>query len=407
MNCKDMNLLIISLDALRPDYLGFNKSKKINTPFMDKLASESLVFENTIAQAPYTPPSHATILSGLNPCSHRLRKMNGDRFDPNKEMIQSSLKRNRYKTAAFVSVEHLGRKHGFGKDFDLFDNKGNLIKWAFDDHKVVNDARTNFFHFLEKNKREKFFVFFHYFLIHEGSSEHIPLDYKKKYPEDSKIDFYRSKIEYCDEHFIGALINRLNELKLIDKTIICIVSDHGEGLGDHNEFLNCQGGIYQGHGKFLYNTTLKIVFMLRIPGVAPKKIAHYVSSASITPTIKDILSIKDDIVYDGPSLVPLILGGDQKIPPIISETHCIDETYSIINEGLKLICIGKNALNPIELYDLRNDLAEENNILKDNIQDVDRLKKILLENISFSDPYAMAKEDEKIISKILKSLGYS
>lgn len=370
--CKNCNVILISIDNLRADHLGCYGYNRNTTPNIDKLAEKGIIFTNVITQVSWTL-SHLPMLSSLYISSALPIYSNFSTLQiPNYiVLLPEILKEKNYTTAAFVNAPFLSSFYHFNKGFDFFDEKGVFNREEFGD---IKDVNTRIINWLEKNKKNKFFIFVHYYDVHDpyhpeeyyyklfdenytnylslkkklGILSDKPLDNSNisKRERETVIAAYDAKIRYTDEN-IKKLVDKLEGLNLLKNTIIIITSDHGNPLGDHGVF---------SHGTQLYDESLHVPLILILPKTQRKIVKEQVRSIDIMPTVLEILGFQIPNPIDGESLVPLIEG---KKLNIIAFSESAD-LISMRNNSIKFIFNIKTGEE--ELYNLSNDPKELFNI---------------------------------------------
>ncbi len=375
----DYNIILISIDALRLDHMGCYGYYRNTSDCIDTIASQSIIFNNAVTPRPKTTASLATLLTGLYPYRTGIRDLTG----PLKEEINlpSILKQNGYITAAFVSNWVLrSERSGFNQYFDYYDDQFTDPELNRSDVYERSAGKTNVkvIEWLKKNSSNKFFLWIHYNDPHGSYSP--PEDYRDIFSNPKRqmvpadripayqflpeayvtgdktdanyyINQYDNEIYYTDKQ-IGELYKELGTLKLLDRSIIIITSDHGESLGEHNNYFV--------HGNQVYEDTCKIPLIINLPGEHRiKKINGLVSIMDLFPTILDFLGIENNMSIDGVSLVPLIEGSvNQARKEVFIECY-LDNKYeklAIRTDKEKLIKKG----NRYEAYDLEKDILELN-----------------------------------------------
>ena len=231
------NVILITMDTVRPDHLSCYGYDKIETKGIDLIAKEGVLFKNCIAQSCLTPTSHASILTGKNPDKTRFR----DPFCKVKsKMISEILKEVGYKTAGFVGIDFLSKKHGFARGFDVFDEPTDETSWNTKKYKRGKlEMDTNWgnwwvekmLNWIKENHSNNFFIWGHYFEVHFLAEKKLLFEHKLKRNELSDWAFYDAKIKYMDEWLIQGMIKTLKNLGIWNNTSIIITSDHGETLG--------------------------------------------------------------------------------------------------------------------------------------------------------------------------------
>ncbi|HEY7161425.1 MAG TPA: sulfatase-like hydrolase/transferase, partial [Acidobacteriota bacterium] len=392
---QDYNLVLVTIDTLRADHLPAYGYSKIRTPNLDRLANESFVFEDVIAQVPMTLPSHTCILTGLLPPAHGVHDNAGFILDPKVNTLAETLKSNNYKTAAFISAFILDSQFGLDQGFDLYSDNFSLIKANVDSTHVsrrADETELEVEPWLRKNSDQKFFLWVHYY------DPHDPYDPPEPYKTEYASAPYDGEIAYTD-HVFGKLYDLLDELQLKEKTIVVMTGDHGEGLGDHKE---------QTHSIFIYNATQHVPLMIRLPKIKPKRIKGVVSHIDLVPTILEWLGIQPDQKIQGKSLIPLIAGKDHSSRSAYSESIFPQLHYGF--SPLKRITTEQyeyiDAPKP-ELYDSLNDPGELKNLINEKSEIAKALHKQLDEILKSSQSAAKQTQtmDPETEEK-LRAMGY-
>jgi choline-sulfatase len=323
------NVILLSIDALRPDHLGAYGAKQIQTPYIDDIARDGHVFLNAFGSSCLTPIAHASILSGLNPPGHGVR---GPFDKVQAPLISETLKGEGYQTAAFTGVGFLGSKYGFGKGFDYFNEVTQETAWGSKDY--LKDGRKQTCRFgnywwgdmitwLKTNQQDPFFIFGHYFEVHWGA-EKLLLEKGWLSPDHlPAFGHYDAKIEFMDKCLVAPLVNYLKASGIWDRTIIVITADHGENLGERP----VTPQFYPQH-RTLYECDHRIPLIIKAPGLEPgKRTRALARSIDIVPTLCDLLDI-DDTGFEGTSLRKPILEREADGPIAYAE-----ELYSLRGDG--------------------------------------------------------------------------
>ncbi len=299
------NIIIITLDTTRADYLGCYGNEHIRTPVLDTLAREGVLFEQAFSVQPVTLPTHASILTGLNPYQHGIRDNNMYRLSPEFVTLADRFKAAGYHTAAFISAFVLHRRFGLNKGFDLYND---IFINPRDDGFHVVDRRASETSFLvgewltinrDALMESPFFLWIHYY------DPHAPYDPPEPWLS-AYDDPYAGEIAYMDD-WIGYVLDTLELEGFKDNTIIVVVSDHGESFGEYGE---------RTHGIFIYQPTIHVPFIMHYPAGLPQgvRVDTPVSVVDIYPTLMDMMgwSLYDDLnspeypEYPGISLVNVI-----------------------------------------------------------------------------------------------------
>lgn len=394
---KDLNVVLITIDTLRADYLSCYKEGTARTPHLDKLAQEGARFERCISQTPLTLPSHVTILSGTYPLYHQVRDNGGFHVPGELDLVSEVLEAGGYNTSAFIGAYVLHSKWGMNQGFAAYNDNFNAgksgeLKPGVERRAAeVLDAAQEW---IEANKDKKFFSWIHLYDPH--SPYEAPHPYKKG---------YKGEVEYTDA-CLGNFFQFLKDTGLYDKTLIIVTADHGEDLNQHGE---------QTHGLFIYETSVRVPLIIRAPFAFPKKHidgSNIVELVDIAPTILDALDIPAPATFQGVSFLDLLYGktGNKKS---IAYT---ESYYSRLHFGwseLKGIYSSqwKFILAPHEeLFDIHGDTNETNNLALKKSPDARRLRQRLQEFTRKYSQNALAYGGEKNLNsedaRKLASLGY-
>jgi arylsulfatase A-like enzyme/Tfp pilus assembly protein PilF len=351
------NVLLVSIDTLRPDHLGCYGHKNIDTPNIDGLAAEGFLFLDAIATVPLTLPSHTSLLTGLLPTTCGVRDNGAFALSDQFTTLAEIFLREGYSTAGFVATFVLDSRYGLDQGFQAYDdNMGaesqrSAFLWPERRADAVNDTACAWL----ENVQEPFFAFVHYYDPHDPYEP--PEDFAAAYPDSP----YDGEIAYTD-FVLGKLLETLKDNGLYDNTLIVLVSDHGEGLTEHDE---------PGHGILIYESTMKVAFMIRLPEgfdlggdlEPPAEIGYTVQLTDVFPTILDLMDIDMDHAVDGASLVPVLKGG--RIEPRMLYFESMYPYFYFKWSALRGLRHNnwKYILAPEEeLYDLARDPGEQDNL---------------------------------------------
>lgn len=396
------SVLLITLDTVRADHLGCYGYSRIETPTIDRLAAEGVRFSNAYAQAPITLPSHAVILTGTYPMYNGLRDFTSPSLRGDIPTLADILRRNGYRTAAFVSSFVLNSMWGLNRGFEVYDDNVGF------DPKGTNSLfllerrgdRTvdRFLEWLNRRDAKPFFVWFHLYDPH--SPYRPPEPYRTKYsshPYDGEIAF--------DDVQVGRVVARLRSLNLYENTLILLLSDHGESLGEHGE---------DEHGFFVYNATMHVPLVLKLPGQANKGsvVSHPVGTVDVAQTVAQICRIPPDETgsFQGRSLLRTLDDKHGADEAVYAESYYPRNSFgwhelrALITPEFKYI----EAPRP-ELYDLKRDPSERTDIFGQNSAAAASLRERLIEcERRFQSRQASSQAaplDPETLEK-LKSLGY-
>jgi choline-sulfatase len=296
------NVVLVTLDTTRADHLGAYGWPHARTPNLDALAQRGTRFERCDTAAPITLPSHATILTGLYPPRHGVRDNStftlADRF----ETVTESLAGAGFDTAAVVSAVVLGRRHGLAQGFRTYDDDlGPGHAGATRVGERPAGATTDAALAALRGLRPPYFLWVHYFDPHEEYAPPSPWPDGASGPHR----LYDAELAYLD-HELGRLLAALSR-----DTVVAVVGDHGEMLGDHGEI---------SHGLLLGPGARRVPLLLAGPGVPAGATEPCLTrTADVAPTLLQVAGLRPPAGIDGRSLLPL---------PSASGEGCGRTTYS-------------------------------------------------------------------------------
>jgi arylsulfatase A-like enzyme len=410
---KGCNVILILLDALRPDHLSCYGYGKETSPNIDTLAKEGVLFSNAFSQASYTLPSVTSIFTSVYPYSHGVKLVFKDTLPDTLCTLAGVLSTYGYKTAWFgkLSDPHSGRAPGVLKGFEE--------KYQEETSSEIEGR----LHWIKSYSREPFFITIHSYSVHEQTfpfrkfdnmiSRSIPKDslgfsneskqkswdkIQETYKNDPEkingilghelwrlisslnkeqlkyfLSLLDSAIYEADQDIIGTLVKTLKELNLYEKTIIIVTADHGNEFMEHGDF---------GHGKALYDESIHVPFIYYLPHLNKAvTVNELAESMDILPTTLDLLGIDIPHQVQGISLVGLM---ERKKNASRNEyVYCMgvpEGTIAIRSKDWKLF------LKPEEsggsekrLFNLKKDPRELKNVYKDNPKVARQLNNLLEE----------------------------
>jgi choline-sulfatase len=286
-------VILISVDTLRADHLPAYGYSRVETPSIDALQRDSILFENAYSHCPLTLPSHLSMLTGLLPAEHGVRSNLGYRFDGNAHpTLARILRTHGYATGAAVSAYVLRGATGINDSLDFFDDAvGGDVEWTRDLsllQRPGGETARRALAWVDPVKTRPFFLFLH---IYEP---HLP--YEPPEPFRSRYGTtYDGEIAASDG-VVGEFLAQLKRDGIYDRAIVLLVSDHGEGLGNHGE---------QEHGILLYREVLHVPLILKLPGSrdAGTRVREPVGLIDIVPTITALLALSASPPLKGVSLL--------------------------------------------------------------------------------------------------------
>ena len=274
-------VILISIDTLRADHLPAYGYSKVETPHLDALQRDSLLFENAYSHCPLTLPSHLSILTGLLPAEHGVRANLGYHFDGSAHpTLARILRTNGYATGAAVSTYVLRAATGISESLDFFDDAvGSDVEWTRDVsllRRPGGETARRALAWVESVKARPFFLFLH---IYEP---HLP--YEPPEPFRSRYGATYDAEVAASDAIVGEFLGQLKRDGIYERAIILLVSDHGEGLGDHGE---------QEHGILLYREVLHVPLLLKLPGSRDggTRVGEPVGLIDMVPTVAALLKL--------------------------------------------------------------------------------------------------------------------
>ena len=316
------NVILIIVDTLRADHLSCYHYQRLTSPNLDQLASKGVLFENAIATASWTLPSHASMFTGLYPNQHRAQRL-GDRLGTDVPIISEQLERAGYRTGAFSGSSFFTPRQGLSRGFSEFDDFSfsptqafiqihyisalirvmRMIAWV--DKKMEQSSAINInesvMRWIDDTQRP-FFLVVNYYEVHDPNW--TPQPWRQRFSASQrsekrisdasmstvsevtpqiqkKIDEYDGAIAYVDNH-MQMLINELSRRRFMDNTLLIVTADHGEGLGEHGLLI---------HGTALYYPLIHVPLIFYWPEHLPAgvRIKRPVSIKDIPATILGLL----------------------------------------------------------------------------------------------------------------------
>jgi len=394
--------VLITLDTVRADRLGCYGYPRAETPAIDGLAHDAVLFQNAYTVVPITLPSHAVMLTGTYPMWNGVRDFTSAGLPSSIPTLAEGLKRHGYATAAFVSSFVLNSMWGLSRGFDVYDDEmtpgtapGNDLFLVTRPGNITTDRLLSW---LNGNAQKPFFVWLHLYDAH--SPYRAPQAFRSRHagqPYDAAIAF--------DDAQVGRVLEALRRRGLYDRTLIIVTSDHGESLGEHGE---------AEHGFFIYNATLRVPLLVKWP--APSSGAHVVSdpvsTIDIAPTVAQAAALPtaEDRIFQGQPLSRWMAARTPPPEPVYAESYYARNSFGwhelrgLVTSKLKYV----DAPEP-ELYDLARDPGEASNVIATHQAEAAAMQAQLegverkFEGVAASAPEA--RLDPETVEK-LKSLGY-
>ena len=349
-------IIILSIDTLRADHLPVYGYRKVKTPAIDALAADGVVFERAYSHAPQTLPAHASLLSGRLPFETGVRDNVGFAVKDGERMLPQMLRDRGFTTGGVVSAYVLRKETGIGQGFDFFDGEmppgspelsiGQVQRDGAESERIAE-------RWLDSIGTSRAFLFLHLY------EPHKPYTPPERFAELAPYD---GEIAYTDE-IVGRLVRYLKSHQLYDRSTIILLSDHGEGLGDHGE---------QEHGLFVYDEAIHVPLIIKQESNAGagRRAADLVQHVDIVPTILDLVKAPGSGGFRGRSLKPVLEGtGHLADMPVYSEALYAryhfgwSELTALTDDRYRYIKAPRE-----ELYDLKRDAGERTNLADERPQ---------------------------------------
>jgi arylsulfatase A-like enzyme len=425
------NVLLITLDTFRADYLSASGSDRTRTPNLDGVAAEGAWFANALSASAVTPVSHASILTGRFPYHHGLRVLHagsGFRLPKEEPTLATAFKAAGYRTGAVHSAFPVSGYFGFDRDFDVFDSFDGALEAKDDGTSTGWDVRK-----LQRRSDETtaralgfveggdgpWFLWIHYWDPHDGALV-PPAEFMADVPRTAGgqimvDDLYAAEVEYLDQEF-GVLVKGLRTRGMWDDTLVAITADHGEGLSDG---LARHGWAFH---RLVYQEQLHVPMIVRGPGIpAGGQVAELVRTVDVAPTLLDYAGIEDPSRPDGVTLRPLLEGrADVSRVAYADQINGYDLNSKIAEKlpsGAFLNCVvdwpWKLIWRPHmpqapELFNLEQDPEERTNLVAQHPERVARLLSDLIERRPWvTEPFPDLGAGADGVGGVLGALGYA
>ena len=349
-------IIVLSIDTLRADHLPAYGYKKVKTPAIDALAADGVVFERAYSHAPQTLPAHASLLSGRLPFETGVRDNVGFTVKSSERMLPQMLRDRGFTTGGVVSAYVLRKETGISRGFDFFDDEMPPSSPELSIGQVQRDGAQSVGiaeRWLDSIGTSRAFLFLHLY------EPHKPYTPPERFAEYAPYD---GEIAYTDE-LVGRLVRYLKSHQLYDRSTIILLSDHGEGLGDHGE---------QEHGLFVYDEAIHVPLIIKQESNvgAGRRVADLVQHVDLVPTILDLVKAPGSGGFRGRSLKP-VLEGTGRLPATSVYSEALYARYhfgwseltALTDDRYRYIKAPRE-----ELYDLQRDAGERANVADERPQ---------------------------------------
>lgn len=397
----DGNLLVITLDTTRADSLGAYGATDVRTPALDRLAREGVMFRNCVSPVPLTLPAHASLFTGRAPLGHQVRNNGRYALAPEETTLAERFKAGGWRTYAVIASYVLLGRFGLRQGFDVYDD-------SLDSYRLMNSYNTEipadvvsgrFRTWLSEHRTDRFFAWIHFYDPHEPYAP--PAAFRAPGGKGPR-SLYQGEVEFMDHH-VGVILDTLDSLGLRPGTLVVAVGDHGEAFGEHGEY---------GHTIFCYEENIRVPLIFSHGSSLPRGLVveDRVGLIDVLPTILELYGLEAGKGIQGRSLVPHFRGR-AKIPPppiYVESQYGLEEMgwaplTGMIDGDWKYLSLPRP-----ELYDLRNDPGERENLHDARPDQAGRMKDRLASYAS-SQAGARAETGRGLTAEDLRgleSLGY-
>jgi len=401
-----LNFVVITLDTVRADALSAYGQKFPSSPRMDGMAAEGLLFEQALASAPSTLPSHASLFTGKHPYAHGVRSNFGYSLPEENVTFAEVLSSRGYRTAAEVAAPVLASGRMLGQGFasyrDPAETETLLERLDAEEagrKRLVRPAEeitTAGLDFLRQNTDRPFLLWLHYFDAHRPHNP--PPAFGRQIPESP----YHAEIARID-HSVGLIVDEIQRLGMRERTLVVVTSDHGEGKGDHGE---------ESHSFFVYDSTIRVPLIFWGADLVPRgyRVPSLVRLVDVAPTLLDLVGAPLPADMQGVSLRPLLQNPGLDLA-LTGYGESIEPAVTFGSSTLRFIREGRwkyiHKLEP-ELYDIVADPAEADNLADRQPERLAKLKARLTELIDAAPPRPAGSEvaiDQETLNQLL-ALGY-
>lgn len=442
------DVIVISLDTTRADRTSVYGNPRQTTPNLETLAKSSVVFDTAIAPAPWTLPSHVSLFSGMYPDRHGVHgpKSIVAAATP---WLPQLLARRGYQTLAFTGGGYVNPEFGFARGFERYaitDPGYPTTAWAqsrndraaFDLAQNTAEARSEIITELRRKRERPLFLFVHTYASHNYSpapatleefgvprervsqvlamqptsdrslSNHgagLPAAERDRKYEDARA-LYDGAVRTADD-LVGAILDELRRSDRLADTIVLVIADHGEELGERGNF---------GHGQSVFDEMIRIPMLWHVPEKSARRVSDVVSLIDVMPTMVELLSLdpKHEFgpgAFDGRSLNPLLDGSARESLPALSRGNRRDTIFrSLRGKREKIIETRTPGTDVVRsLYSLADDPGEEHDLVRDRGDEAEKLGGVLERTVESLRSRGQGSSDRAISSELedrLRQLGY-
>jgi len=384
---RGADVVLVTIDTLRADALGFTGNAKVKTPLLDRLAAAGRVYTDTHAHNVVTLPSHTNILTGLYPFAHGVRDNSGFKLGPAVPTLATRLHAAGYATAAFVGAFPLDARYGLSRSFDVYDDHyplgTNPDEFVMAERRGDQVVAAALAWWSAQPAGRPRFLWVHLY------DPHAPYDPPEPFASRYLDAPYLGEVAAVDS-FLAPLL----EPHLAGRerpALVVVTADHGEALGEHGE---------QTHGLFAYEPTLKVPLVLWGKGVAPGRDGRAARHVDIVPTVLRALGLEVPANLPGSSLLAPPRPGFSYFEALTTNLNRgWAPLHGVLRDHRKMIDL------PLpELYDIVKDPREERNLFgEERRAAADLLRALPPESVVPPAQGTVSAEE----AARLRSLGYS
>jgi arylsulfatase A-like enzyme len=415
---SDLNVLLLVVDTLRAERLGSYGYERDTSPVLDRLARSGIRFERQLAQSTWTKSSMASLWTGLYPARTGITRY--DHVIPEAARMPAEILRDAgFETVGLWRNGWVSPTFGFDQGFDLYQRpivsplpaevrrENPTLTEKGTDQGLIDTAVE----FVRVSGQQRWFLYLHLMDLHE-----FTYDAESALFGSTHSDLYDNSIRWTDGS-IGLLLEALAELGQLDKTIIAVVSDHGEAFLERG---------YEGHAREVYRETTEVPFLLSLPfrldpGVV---VAARTQNVDIWPTIFDLLGLAPPEEVDGRSRLPEILSSGSGKPPDDGARIAISDldqhwaqrdseplpAIAIVEDGFRYVLMTRPDAAPQleQLFDAKDDPLEMRNRSADEPEKFEQLRAAADDYSRSKPPWgdAPTREIGELELNLLRALGY-
>ena len=412
---EDTNVLFVVIDTLRADHLSAYGYERETSPLLEELADTGVRFDRHVAQSSWTKCSMASLWTGMYPATTGVTR--ASHVLPDDAVLPAEvLQEAGFRTAGIWRNSWIAPNFGFSQGFQTYTKpapstspqpnpaESPNVLLAGSDGDAINSA----FGFLRAYGQKRWFLYLHLMDVHQYVYSPDEAVFGTTYE-----DIYDNAILWTD-HLLGYLLDDLEDRGLLERTLIVVVSDHGEAFGEH-------GG--EGHARNVYEEVTRTPWIIRFPFELEEgiEVSSLTANVDVWPTLMDLLGLPEMESADGKSRVPEIIafGRGEEPPPESDAFALLDRRWGheqqpsnpniAVNQGKwRFFQIERNP-DRLELYDKSIDPAEEVNLANENPEVVKALQGVIAEHLEDSSPpwgEAPTIEIDELQLNQLRALGY-